>query len=113
MGAIEASWQAHTDTVFNVTLSADGKLLATAGGDKLVKVWDFTTRKELARLEGHNAQVLSLAFNKEATQLASVGADRQINKFLAGYFRPAIRAFVRSLDTGSPPRLQGELGFRD
>jgi WD40 repeat protein/mono/diheme cytochrome c family protein len=77
-GAIAASWPAHADTIFDLAVSADGKLLATAGGDKLVKIWDLATRKEIAKLEGHVAQVLSLAFNADATLLVSGGADQQL-----------------------------------
>ena len=77
-GAIAASWTAHTDTVFDLAVSKDGKMLATAGGDKLVKLWDLETHKEIAKLEGHVAQVLSLAFNADGTQLASGGADFQL-----------------------------------
>lgn len=77
-GAITTSWQAHGDTIFDMAVSTDGKLLATAGGDKLVKIWDLITRKETARLEGHAAQVLTLAFNTDATQLVTGGADQQL-----------------------------------
>lgn len=77
-GAIASSWTAHNDTVFDLAVSKDGKLLATAGGDKLVKLWDLETHKEIAKLEGHVAQVLSLAFNADDTQLASGGSDFQL-----------------------------------
>ena len=59
-------------------MSSDGKLLATAGGDKLVKVWDLATHQEVAKLEGHVAQVLAVAFNADATQLITGGADQQL-----------------------------------
>src|SRR5437867_3268980 len=75
---IVASWRAHEDTIFDMDLSRDGKQLVTAGGDKLIKVWDLATQKELARLESHTAQVLAVAFNTNATQVASGGADKQL-----------------------------------
>ena len=77
-GSITRSWTAHADTIFDLAVSADGKLLATAGGDKLVKVWDLTTQTEVAKLEGHVAQVLTLAFNPDATQLVTGGADHEL-----------------------------------
>ncbi len=52
-GALTASWPAHSDTIFDLAVSSDGKLLATAGGDKLVKLWDLETHQEIAKLEGH------------------------------------------------------------
>jgi WD40 repeat protein len=77
-GNITASWNAHADTIFDVAVSPDGKLLATAGADRLVKLWDLETHKELAKLEGHSAPILTLAFDEKGTQLASGGADFQL-----------------------------------
>ena len=57
-GRILRSWPAHGDTIFAMALSSDGKQLATAGGDKLAKIWDVATGKETARLEAHSTQVL-------------------------------------------------------
>ncbi len=77
-GVISASWTAHADTIFDLAPSRDGKLLATAGGDRLVKIWDLATRKEIAKLEGHTAQVLSVAFDEKAERLISGGADQDL-----------------------------------
>ena len=77
-GAVIASWPAHADTIFDLAVSGDGKILATAGGDKLVKMWDMATHKETARFEGHVAQVLTLAFDGNGSRLVSAGADQQI-----------------------------------
>jgi WD40 repeat protein/mono/diheme cytochrome c family protein len=77
-GAIAASWNAHTDTIFDLALSPDAKQLATAGADKLIKVWDLSTQKEVAKLEGHTSQVLGVAFNKDGKLLVSGGADQQL-----------------------------------
>jgi len=75
---ITASWRAHGDTIFDLDFSRDGTQLVTAGGDKLIKVWELASRKELARIEGHTAQVLGVAFNTNATQVVSGGADKEI-----------------------------------
>lgn len=77
-GAISASWTAHADTIFDLALSSDGKLLASAGGDKLVKIWDVATHQETARLEGHGAQVLTVGFDPKATQLVTAGEDHRV-----------------------------------
>jgi WD40 repeat protein len=45
-GALQVSWPAHSDTIFDLAISPDGTLAATAGGDKLVKIWDISTQKE-------------------------------------------------------------------
>lgn len=74
----ENSWQAHLDTIFDLELSRDGQQLASAGADKLIRLWDTKSHRELAVLEGHSAAVLSVAFNTNATQVASGGADREL-----------------------------------
>ncbi|MBL9212030.1 MAG: DUF1549 domain-containing protein [Opitutaceae bacterium] len=78
-GKLLASWSAHDDTIFGLDFSRDGTRLATAGGDRLIKVWDLATHRELARLEGHSAQVLSVAFNADGTEVVSGGADKELN----------------------------------
>ncbi len=77
-GVITKSWAAHEDTIFDVAVSGDGKLLASAGGDHLVKIWDMATHLEQATLEGHAAQVLTVAFDPTGAQLLSGGADQQL-----------------------------------
>jgi WD40 repeat protein len=77
-GAIVASWKAHDDTIYDMAVSPDGKLLATAGGDKLAKIWDISSHTETARIEAHATQILAIAFNPGATQLITGGADHQL-----------------------------------
>ena len=77
-GATQGTWFAHADTVFAFQLSPDAHQLATAGGDRLIKLWDLDTKRELARFEGHQGAVMGVAFNTNGTQLVSVGADKEI-----------------------------------
>lgn len=93
-----ASWRAHADSVLGLQFSADGQRLVTAGGDRLVRVWDAATRRELATLEGHTAQVLAVAFNTNATQVVSGGADKQLK-----VWDIATREKLVTLGNGSAP----------
>ena len=45
--------QGHTQMVWSVAFSPDGKRLASAAWDKTVKVWDAQTGQELHTLTGH------------------------------------------------------------
>jgi WD40 repeat protein len=72
------TWVAHADTVLALRPSADGKLLVTGGADRLVKIWDFATRKELAKLEGHAGPVMAVALSADGARLASAGADKEV-----------------------------------
>ena len=59
----------HTAAVNHVRYSPDGRLLATAGGDGAVKVWDVSTGNEVTRLV---FSASSIAFNPDGQLLAHV-----------------------------------------
>jgi len=56
--------------------SPDGKLIATAGEDKLVHLWDASTGKEVAALQGHGEYVWSATFSPDGTRLATASLDQ-------------------------------------
>jgi WD40 repeat protein len=62
-------------TVRALALSPDGRLLAGAGDDPAVQLWEVETGKPAARLAGHSDWVLCLAFSPDGKQLASAGYD--------------------------------------
>jgi WD40 repeat protein len=64
--------------VTKMAFSPDGTLLASAGGDQKVWLWDTAKRAPVKTLSGHSNNVLSVAFSPDGTLLASAGADRTI-----------------------------------
>ncbi len=64
--------------VYTVALSPDGKTLASAGSDKIVRVWNAETLKQKLPLEGHAGPVYGLSFNEAGDRLASAGWDGTI-----------------------------------
>ncbi len=65
----------HSDTVFGVAFSAEGRFLASAAADKFVKVYDLTAGEVVRSYEGHTHHVLGVDWNAADTLLASCGAD--------------------------------------
>jgi WD40 repeat protein len=68
----------HTRPLRAVAFSPDGRLLASAGLDYGIKLWDIKTGKELRTIYGHKSAVWALAFSPDGRVLASGGADRTI-----------------------------------
>lgn len=87
--------EAHSDTVFGVDFSSDGRYLASAAADKFVKVFDATTGAPLRSLEGHTHHVLGVGWRFDGTLLASSGADKVIKiwNFDSGEQQRTIQGF--------------------
>lgn len=61
----------HSLDVNGMACSSDGKYLATASSDKMVKLWDPDTGKVIKTLEGHSSGVLCVAYSPDGKRLAS------------------------------------------
>ncbi len=64
----------HNGSVYDVTFSPDGKLVASAGRDRTIKLW-HTNGSLLSTLEGHDDRVLGIAFSPDGSQLVSASQD--------------------------------------
>jgi tetratricopeptide (TPR) repeat protein len=66
----------HTNTIFGVAFSSDGKRVATASADKTAKIWDAKTGELLNTLTGHTDFVNSVAFSPDDKRLATASWDK-------------------------------------
>ena len=68
----------HEGSVLHVTYSPDGRQLASASGDGVVRLWDAHLGNPVAIMHGHRAQVISVSFTWDGLLLASGGLDQQV-----------------------------------
>jgi WD40 repeat protein/tetratricopeptide (TPR) repeat protein len=67
----------HKGTIFSVTFSPDGQLLATGADDNKVRIWNIKTGKALI-LDDHKDYVTRVAFSPDGKTLASASGDQTI-----------------------------------
>ncbi|HKI35235.1 MAG TPA: PQQ-binding-like beta-propeller repeat protein [Gemmataceae bacterium] len=65
----------HEDQALGVAFAPDGKTFASAGDDRVIRLWDAATGKELRTFTGHADGVNAVAFSSDGKTLASASED--------------------------------------
>jgi WD40 repeat protein len=65
----------HTSDIMSVAFSVDGKTLASAAGDNVIKLWEVSTGTELRTLGGPFSGLSSVAFSPDGKLVLSLAAD--------------------------------------
>ena len=77
--------EGHKDGVYAATFSPDGKLIATAGEDRTIRIWN-EQGKPCFTIPGHSDIITSLVFLPESQWLASGSWDHTIKLWNLGKF---------------------------
>ncbi|KJA14570.1 hypothetical protein HYPSUDRAFT_220426 [Hypholoma sublateritium FD-334 SS-4] len=95
--APDESVPGHTDEVLGLALSGDGTLLASAGRDRRLCIWDVERGawvRTFAGHLGHKDAIASLAFRKGTAQLYTASFDRTVKVY---DLSPSVMGYVETL----------------
>lgn len=65
----------HSDNVWGLAFSPDGRWLVSSHGDGAILLWDVRQRRRVANFNGHSAEVRALALAPDGKRLASASHD--------------------------------------
>jgi serine/threonine protein kinase len=67
-GLLDGTLEGHTSGVFEISFSPDGKLLASAGWDRMLHQWDFSARRQLSTIPvAMDNHIRSVVISKDNT----------------------------------------------
>lgn len=64
------------DVMFAATFSPDGKQIAACGADRLFRIWDVASSKQLHQVENHADWVVGITFSPDGKRVITVSRDK-------------------------------------
>ena len=99
----------HTDPVYAITWSADGKWIVTASFDNTLRLWDAKTGKSVRTMKGHTRIVLSAALSQDSKLVASGSDDNLIKLWRLPELEPGSAPKPKKTPGAKPVPLASDL----
>lgn len=90
---VGAPLKGHTDLVYSIAWSPDGKRLATGSQDKTAVIWEWPSGKQLAVCKEHSDAVNRVCFAPDGKSLYTASQDHNVRRFDAANGQ-VIRSFT-------------------
>ena len=68
------SFSGHTDFVYSIAFSPDGKRLLSGSSDRTARLWDIESGKEVAQLKGHQGVVQQAVYCHDGSLIATASS---------------------------------------
>ena len=78
LGIAKKTFKGHTDWVKSVSISSDGKFIASGSDDQTVKLWSVETGKMIKEFKGHTSHVDSVSISSDGKFIASGSEDNTV-----------------------------------
>ncbi len=62
----------HTDVIQAMDITSNGKFMATAANNKVIKIWDVPTGREFRTISGNNGRINKMTFSPDNVHLAAI-----------------------------------------
>ena len=73
-----STFKGHTDGIYSVAFSPDGKTIVSGSLDNTARLWDTQTEKSISTFKGHTGSIYSVAFSPDGETIASASADMTV-----------------------------------
>ena len=69
----------HTDAIYSIAFSPDGKHIISGSHDKTIHIWDAKTYKSVGvPFKGHTNAIYSVAFSPDGKHIISGSVDKTL-----------------------------------
>ena len=105
-------WKADAYALLAIAATPDGKRIASAGNNEMIRIWDADTGKMIREFNKHvGARVFKLNFSPDGKHLVSLGSERERKQFSDDFYRSTDHGLrVWDVETGTElPAFKGGL----